>query len=250
MAYLLIVLFIILVAILVSVYEYWGLGSQEGIVRRVPKRVGRYVALTFDDGPSPEYTPKILDILKSHGVKASFFVTGQMAERYPDIIKRMAQEGHDIGNHTYDHFNLILLNSDRVRLQVDQGGRAIQSITGEKPVLFRPPRCLLTKRIRKIVHEQGYQIVLWSVSAADWGPLNARGIIFRVCHFVRPGRIILMHDAGSLLGREGGDRSDTVKALPVILDRLTRKGYKIVPASELIRLDETSDEIGCLDQVS
>ncbi len=250
MAFVLIASIIVLVAILISYYEYWGLGSQKGIVRRIPKNLGKYIALTFDDGPSPEYTPQILDILKSHGLKASFFVTGRMAERYPDIIKRMAEEGHDIGNHTYDHFNLVLLNTERVRSQIERCEEAIRSITGDKPVLFRPPRCLHTKRIREILKEKGYQIVLWSVSAADWGPINAKVIIFRVCHFVRPGRIILMHDAGSLFGREGGNRSDTVKALPVILKRLINKGYKIVPASELIRIAETSDEIGCLDQVS
>jgi peptidoglycan/xylan/chitin deacetylase (PgdA/CDA1 family) len=249
-AYILIVLFIALVALLISYYEYWGIGPQKGIVRRIPKKKGKYVALTFDDGPSKEYTPAILEILKSRDVKASFFVTGKMVERYPDIVKRMADEGHDIGNHTYDHFNLILLSNSRVEEQIEKGEDAIKSITGIKPALFRPPRCLMNKRIRTMILTKGYQIVLWSVSAADWGPLKARGIAFRVCHFVRPGRIILLHDGGSLVGSEGGDRSDTVNALPVILDRLIEKGYKIVPASELIRLAETADEISCLDQAS
>lgn len=233
-------------ALAANYFEYRGIGSQEGILRRGPKP-GRYVSITFDDGPSPEYTPRILDILKENDIKASFFLTGKMAERYPEIVKRMVDEGHDIGNHSYSHFNMILLDKDRIEDEVDRSEQAIRSASGAKPQLFRPPRGLYNEHIRRLLVERGYRIILWTVSAADWGPLGTKGIILRVLQFARNGAIILFHDGGSIVKSEGGNRERTVKALPVIIKRLRARGYEIVPVSDVV---ERVEELSCLGQAS
>lgn len=234
-------------AIITSYYEYRGIGPQDGIVRRGPRQGGKRVSITFDDGPSPEFTPQVLDILGRYGVKATFFVIGRMAEQHPDIIRRMAQEGHDIGNHTYHHFNLILLDQAKIEAEIAHGEAAITAITGRRPELFRPPRGLYTNKIRRRVLERGYRIILWTVSAADWGPINVGAIIFRVMCFTRRGSIILFHDGGAIVRRHGGSRRRTVKALPVVIERLRRKGFEIIPVSEMLELEA---EDGCLDKVS
>jgi len=192
------------------------------------------VALTFDDGPDPEWTPKILDILKEAKVKAAFFLVGANAEKYPGLVRRMVNEGHEIGNHTYYHPNLALAWPEHVRLELNATQLLIETITGRSTTLFRPPYAADTQPSQvaelmplQVAEELGYLAVLENIDPQDWAKPGADIILQRVKQQRRDGSIILLHDAG-------GDRSQTVAALPKILDWLHTRGDTVVPLSTLL----------------
>lgn len=218
---------------LISFYEYHGFGPQEGIVRR-GSQDSLKVALTFDDGPSPLYTPKILDILKEKKVKATFFLVGKHVEKYPEVAKRIVDEGHEIGNHTYSHRDLVPATRATVVKEIKKAEKVIESVCGRKPVLFRPPRGIYSNAVRKIILKAGYTIILWSVSTQDWRLVKPSFIFRRVKRFCRPGSIILFHDSGALIKPEGGSRGHTVEALPKVIDWLRANGYQISTVSSLL----------------
>jgi len=227
-----------LLAFMISYYEYHGIGPQGGIIRRGPHE--NIVSLTFDDGPNPIYTAQILDILKEKGVKASFFVVGENVAKYPEIAKRIVSEGHDIGNHTHSHGKLVPSTRRVVLRQLNNCDSAIRKASGAGTKLFRPPRGIYSNAVRKLLLEEGYRIILWTVSSVDWGGLSHKTIFWRVKWFARKGAIILFHDSGALIRKEGASRINTVQALPMIIDHLRQKrGFEIVPVSEMLdRLDE------------
>src|SRR5438128_8711718 len=192
------------------------------------------VAITFDDGPDPRWTPKILDILKVANVKAAFFLVGVNAERYPNLVRRIVNEGHEIGNHTYYHPNLALCWPEHIRLELNATQLLLETITGRATTLFRPPYTadpspteLTDLTPLKIAEDLNYLIVLESIDPQDWSKPGADIILRRVKQQRRDGSIILLHDAG-------GDRSQTVEALPLILDWLHTRGDTIVPLSTLL----------------
>jgi cellulose synthase/poly-beta-1,6-N-acetylglucosamine synthase-like glycosyltransferase/peptidoglycan/xylan/chitin deacetylase (PgdA/CDA1 family)/spore germination protein YaaH len=199
------------------------------------------VAITFDDGPSPEWTPKVLDILKAAHVKAAFFLVGVNAERYPGLVKRIVAEGHEIGNHTYYHPNLALCWPEHVRVELNATQLLIETITGRSTTLFRPPYGADTSPSQiselvplKIAQDLNYLCVLENIDPQDWAKPGADIILRRIKQQRRDGNIILLHDAG-------GDRSQTVEALPKILDWLHTRGDTIVPLSTLLGL--TRDQV-------
>jgi peptidoglycan/xylan/chitin deacetylase (PgdA/CDA1 family) len=234
----------------VSYFEYKGIGCQDGIVRRGPRE--KVVALTFDDGPNPIYTPKILDILKEKQVRASFFVLGVHVRKYPEIARRIVREGHDIGNHTYTHRDLVPATRAVILRQVRLTNKIIRHVTGVETRLFRPPRGVYSNAVRKLlVEEEGYRIILWTVSSIDWRRVSPRLIVRRVARYVSPGGILLFHDSGALIRREGGRRVNTVQALPLVIDYLRAIGYEIVPVSELLRRleEEEIEPRGALERI-
>ena len=197
------------------------------------------LALTFDDGPDPEWTPQILDILKAKGVKASFFVIGANAESYPDLVQRIVAEGHDLGNHTFTHPNLGEFPDVLVELEINANQRLIEALTGRSMRLFRAPYMGDTDPTTsdeivpiEIAQSMGSTSVGVSVDPDDWQQPSADEIVQRVLSQVNDpnpetrGNIILLHDSG-------GDRSATVAALPDLIDRLKAQGYSFVPVSEL-----------------
>jgi cellulose synthase/poly-beta-1,6-N-acetylglucosamine synthase-like glycosyltransferase/peptidoglycan/xylan/chitin deacetylase (PgdA/CDA1 family)/spore germination protein YaaH len=192
------------------------------------------VALTFDDGPDPEWTPKILDILKAAKVKAAFFLVGVNAERYPKLVRRIVDEGHEIGNHTYYHPNLALCWPEHIRVELNATQLLIQSLTGRATTLFRPPYAADTQPSRlaeliplQIAQDQNYMVVLENIDPQDWAKPGTDVILQRVKQQRHDGSIILLHDAG-------GNRSQTVQALPRIIDWLQTRGDTIVPLSTLL----------------
>lgn len=232
---------LLVAGVFISYYEYHGFGSQEGIVR-CGSSERREIAITFDDGPNPRYTPAILDALKTKGVKATFFVTGRHVQKYPEIAKRIAVEGHDIGNHTYSHRELVPATRQAVVWQVRQAARVIEEVTGRKTRLMRPPRGIYSNAVRQLLVEEGYQIVLWTVSGIDWRGVSAKRIARRVLRYAQPGGIILLHDGGALLRREGASRRNTVEALPLIINGLRERGYRIVTMSHMLSEEEREAE--------
>lgn len=218
-----------------SIYVYRGFGQQTDIVRSVATDEP-LVALTFDDGPNPDSTPKILDILKAHDVQASFFVVGKYVEKYPEIVRRTHNEGHDIGNHTFDHVNVPTTAAPLLSSQLIATNIEIMKITKEHPVFARPPRGMYDARFQRLTDLMGMQTVLWSLSSQDWrGSSSPERMRERLLRRVKPGDILLFHDGGSLVGSEGASRQRTVDALPGIIEGLKEKGYRLAPLSRLLR---------------
>jgi len=226
-----------LILIFFNKYVYRGFGIQKDIIRHGTYHF-KYVALTFDDGPDPAYTPEILDILKEKEVRATFFLVGEKAKSYPEIAKRIIEEGHSIGNHTYSHKSLIPLSTTKTYEEIKEAEAAIEEATGVKPTLFRPPRGVYSSYARKLLREEGYTLVLWDLSAVDWAELAPKKIVANVINKVKPGSIILLHDSGDLITSKGGNRKSTVKALPEIIDQLREQGYHFVTVDQLIFISE------------
>src|SRR5947209_2683199 len=192
------------------------------------------VAITFDDGPDPRCTPKILDILKAASVKATFFLVGVNAEHHPALVRRIVDEGHEIGNHTYYHPNLALCWPEHIRLELNATQLLLETLTGRATTLFRPPYAADTEPSQlseliplQIAEDLNYMVVMESIDPQDWAKPGADTILQRVKQQRHDGSIILLHDAG-------GDRSQTVEALPRILDWLHTRGDSVVPLSTLI----------------
>jgi cellulose synthase/poly-beta-1,6-N-acetylglucosamine synthase-like glycosyltransferase/spore germination protein YaaH/peptidoglycan/xylan/chitin deacetylase (PgdA/CDA1 family) len=199
----------------------------------------RKIALSFDDGPDPRWTPKILDILKEKHVPAAFFVVGEEAAKSPGVLKRAYAEGHSIGNHTYSHPNLDEISPTQLRWELNITQRLIESTLGVKSILFRPPYGIdhqpeYAEEVAQlpIAQDMGYLIVGQKIDPHDWRQpygkqVPAEEIIEGVLRQADAGNIVLFHDGG-------GDRSQTVKALPVIIDRLRERGFEFVPVPELV----------------
>lgn len=214
-------------------YVYRGFGLQVDIIRRGPPDLP-VVALTFDDGPDPAYTPQILDILREKDVRATFFMVGRHVEAYPEIARRIVAEGHDIGNHTYTHRSLVPLGPERTGYEIERAEEAITAVTGGRSYLLRPPRGLYSASAMEESRKGQYTMVLWSLSPRDWAGATATDIVRSVLAHTKNGEIILLHDSGSLISASGGDRRNTVKALPEIIDGLRARGYEFVTMNEMI----------------
>lgn len=193
----------------------------------------KMTSFTFDDGPHPEYTPRILDVLKKFNLKATFFVVGENAKKYPDIVKRIKDEESEVGNHTYSHRMLPFQFKKSIISEIKKTEEIIFNITGEKPRYFRPPRSLRNKFAVDFLQQEGYTIVLWSISSRDWIS-SAKKIEDRILKLTSPGSIILFHDAGGIFFNRGGSRLPTVEALPVIIRGLEAKGYEIVSLRKIL----------------
>jgi peptidoglycan/xylan/chitin deacetylase (PgdA/CDA1 family) len=179
------------------------------------------VALTFDDGPHPVYTPKLLDNLRERGVKATFFVTGENAETYPDIIKQMYADGHLIGNHTYSHIQLTSYNRDKFFAELVRTNEVISTLTGYEVSFVRPPYGTWDKSIES---EIALFPVLWNIDTLDWNSRNVSSIAARVLKVVKDGDIILMHDC----------YSTSVEAAVVVIDKLLSQGFEFVTVDTLL----------------
>src|SRR5262249_54223698 len=191
---------------------------------------GPYIAMTFDDGPSATLTPKLLDLLAAHHIKATFFVIGENVAEHPEIVARAASEGHEIASHSWSHPNFAKMSEEGVRRQLQQTDDAIKNATGKRPTLMRPPYGSITAREKHWIHgEFGYDIILWDVDPYDWkrpGPAVVRA---RILKETRPGSIVLSHDI----------HPGTIEAMPSTFDELEAKGFKFVTVSELIRMAST-----------
>ncbi len=194
---------------------------------------GRCIAMTFDDGPHPVLTPKLLDMLKARGLKATFFLIGQNAAEYPDIVRRIAAEGHEIGNHSWSHPQLTKLNPAALREEVGRTSSTIAEIIGKPLVVMRPPYGATSAYINHWINQEfGMKVILWSVDPLDWKYRNSARVENQILAGARPGAIILSHDI----------HATTVAAMPDVFDSLLAKGYKFVTVSELIAMDKPAPQ--------
>lgn len=213
--------------------DYWE-GSKDIIWRVSTKE--KMIALTFDDGPSPTFTPKIMDILKKNNAHGTFFVIAHEVEKYPDIVRRMVYEGNEVANHTYNHKYLNRISRNDFRAELNLAESVIKQASGLKPKLFRPPGGYYNKDIVEVSKEQGYKVIIWSweQQSGDWANPGTETIIKRVLKNAASGNIIVFHD-------RGGDRYQTVRALQPVIDGLKTKGFKLVTVSEMLESTAKTD---------
>lgn len=198
------------------------------------KTQAKLVALTFDDGPSPVWTPKILAELKRANIKATFFMLGEHVKKYPEIVRQVEREGHEIENHTYDHHVLIYYKMEELEKEIKDTENVIRDITGKSTKYFRPPKAWITAEEKNKIEEMGYKIVLWSLNSKDWVNFDDKYIIRYITKNIRPGDIILFHDSGGVFSIEGGSRKETVSAIFRLSERLRAKGYEFVTVSQFL----------------
>jgi len=190
---------------------------------------GPYIAMTFDDGPSGANTPRLLDLAAKKHIKLTFFLIGENAKQYPQIVQRELAEGHQVGNHSWTHPNLAKMSDEAVRAELTKTQDAIIDATGYKPTIMRPPYGSLTASQRIwVAREFGFKIILWEVDPLDWKRPGSSVVASRIIAATRPGSIILSHDI----------HPGTVDAMPQVFDTLLAKGYKFVTVSELLAMDK------------
>jgi peptidoglycan/xylan/chitin deacetylase (PgdA/CDA1 family) len=184
------------------------------------------VALSFDDGPDPTFTPQVLQILANAGIKATFCVIGRDVRRFPDVLRQVAQQGHTICNHTDSHPRLDRLSPDQVEAQLAPVSQLIRDTVGVTPAFVRAPWGNVNGDTVAVAHKLGLRVLGWSVDPSDYLRSPPDRLVARVVGAVKPGSVVIMHDGG-----EGQDRSQTVAALPVIIEQLRAQGYSFVVPS-------------------
>lgn len=190
---------------------------------------GPYIAMTFDDGPSRVNTPKLLDLAAKKHIKLTFFLVGQCAAEFPQLVKREVEEGHEVANHSWSHPNLAKMSEEGVRNEIQKTQDAIKEACGVTPDLMRPPYGELTQKQRAWLHKEfGFKFILWDVDPLDWKDRNSATVARRIIAGARPGSIILSHDI----------HATTVAAMPEVFDALLAKGFKFVTVSELLAMDK------------
>ena len=223
--------------------------APRGLGTRVRKRVGRLqgrligtlvrvatqepvVALTFDDGPDPRYTPQLLDILGRHEARATFFMIGKNAIAHPDVVKRVAGEGHTIGNHTWDHPKLPSLSPRERRAQIRA---CAEALGGHAQPFFRPPYSLQSVGSHLTARRLGYQVVGWNVEVEDWRGHDADSLTSSMLKRIKPGSVVVLHDAiWDPISDGAGDRGSLLDALRTVLERLGDR-FRFVTVPELMR---------------
>lgn len=197
-----------------------------------PKSTGA-IGLTFDDGPHPKLTPRLMEILKKENVQATFFMLGEQVEKFPEIAKAVADGGFEIGNHTYDHKDLTKMSADEIRKEIERTQALIENATGKKPRLFRPPYGSVNARVAQIANELGLDIVLWSIDPRDWeaGKSQER-ILSKIMAEAAPGAIVCIHDI----------HQRTVDSVPAVIAALKEKGLGFASAGDLIDAEKADRE--------
>lgn len=195
----------------------------------------KVVALTFDDGPSPEWTPLVLSELKKADIKATFFMTGRHVDQYPDIAKQVAREGHEIENHGYAHNVVIYYREEELEEEIKYTEYLIKNVTGKTTKYFRPPKAWLGPKSKKKIKQMGYEAVLWSVNSKDWVGFNLKKKVKVLSAKTKKGDILLFHDGGGVFKDEGGDRSKTAAVIPLLVKELRKKGFDFVTVDELVK---------------
>ena len=193
----------------------------------------KYIALTFDDGPKEGTTDRLLDGLKERGASATFFVVGEQAEKYPELVKRMQAEGHQIGNHTWSHVRLEGAKTDNIEQEIGKTENLLESILGGKGYWLRPPYGLITPGTEKLIT---VPMVKWSVDPRDWESRNTEKVVQAILKEAKPNSIILLHDI----------YPTSVDAALKVVDELQAQGYWFVTVEELLELNGVTPEAGIL----
>jgi peptidoglycan/xylan/chitin deacetylase (PgdA/CDA1 family) len=193
------------------------------------------VAMTFDDGPHPSLTPKLLDILKERNIKCTFFLIGQNVKAYPQIVRRIIAEGHEIGAHTYTHCSLTSRSDAQIRSELQRSEEVLMTAANYRPQLIRPPYGAINTRIKQLMFSEfGYSTIMWSVDPQDWRRPGVSVVTSRLVSGARPGAIMLAHDI----------HPPTIQAVPAMFDQLLAKGYQFVTVSQLMNMEKANMPVG------
>lgn len=195
----------------------------------------KVIALTFDDGPWPNTTAKVLDILKKNRIKSTFFVVGQNVKNYPDLTKQIVADGHIIANHTWHHW-YHQMSAEAAAYEVANTGDIIYQTTGVRTSLFRPPGGIMNNGVAAYAKNNKYAVIMWSADSMDYSRPAVPRLMNNIFREAKPGGIVLMHDGG-------GDRSHTVKALPEIISRFRKQGYEFVTVPELLEMQDQHPQL-------
>ncbi|MDE3180936.1 MAG: polysaccharide deacetylase family protein [Acidobacteriota bacterium] len=230
---------ILLIVIWIVALLYYGCAvpSSQLLGRalvRGPRGLNR-VALTFDDGPTPPSTGEILQVLKQYGVAATFFVNGRWVDQFPETLRRIHQESHSIGNHTYTHLFLYLKTRRHIAREIDLTQEAIERVTGKRPVIFRCPYGVRWFGLFSELRKRGMTAVQWSDTGYDWIKKNkAADIVRKALRNLGDGSVILLHDGCGAKEPGEVDHSPTVEALPAIIEEVHRRGFRFVRVEEFL----------------
>jgi peptidoglycan/xylan/chitin deacetylase (PgdA/CDA1 family) len=190
----------------------------------------KWIALTFDDGPYPPYTDRLLDVLKAKGIHVTFFLVAEQAQQYPELVRRMTAEGHTVGLHAFRHRDFLKLTEEEKRKDLEQGKNLLRDITGKNPVYWRPPHGFRDFSVMETAAAQNLTVVNWSVIPRDWTGIDSQEIFRRVMDKAEDGAIVLLHD-GDSPGYKA-PRQATVDAVTPLIDSLREKGYHLVSLEE------------------
>lgn len=196
------------------------------------KRGSRQLALTYDDGPNDPHTGHLLDVLAKHNVRATFFLIGRYVAQRPDIVRRHVEFGNALGNHTWDHPNLIFSTPSALRSQLERTSQAIFDACGQKPALFRPPFGGRRPGVFPTARAMGMTPIMWNVTCYDWSAKSNETIEAHAHRQIKGGNVILLHDGGHLAF--GADRSHTVIATDNLIRKYKDEGYEFVTVPEML----------------
>ena len=226
------IMIVIMIVCISLIYNYSGYGRLISVFRNNNRELPIYcvdtpekkIAISFDAAWGADYTESLLKILKNYDVKSTFFLVGFWVDKYPEMVKRIDEEGHEIGNHSLNHPHMSQLSKEQIVQELTKTSEKIEAITNKKVTLFRPPFGDYNNRLVKTSREMGIQVIQWDVDSLDYKDYGADAIVKRVLSKVKNGSIVLFHNNATY----------TKDALPVILENLQKENYKIVPVSELI----------------
>ncbi len=197
----------------------------------------KVVAMTFDDGPHPTHTPRLLKILRDRNIKATFYLVGKNAKAYPAIVRQIIAEGHEIGNHTWTHGSLTSMSDDQIRSELKMSADAVYAAAGYRPQTIRPPYGAVNARVKQLIYSEfGYPTIMWSVDPQDWRRPGVSVVTSRIVNGAHPGAILLAHDI----------HAPTIQAMPGTFDQLLAKGYRFVTVSQLMNIEKASAPLGVL----
>ncbi len=233
-------------ALAAAVYP-WGNGYGVTVNRlqdlpgrgTVPAAAG-HMALTFDDGPYPPYTDRLLDVLKEKKAHATFFLVAEQAQRHPELVRRMAEEGHMVGLHAFRHRDFLKLTEEERQNDLAQGKKVLQAILGKAPVYWRPPHGFRDFSVMEVAAAQKLTGVNWSVIPRDWTGIGKQEIHDRVADKAENGAIVLLHDGDSPFYK--ASRQPTVDAVALLIDSLREKGYHLVSLEEYVQAEKRSGQ--------
>ena len=192
----------------------------------------KLVALTFDDGPYLPFTQNLLTVLEEKQVKATFFVVGNNASKYPEVVRQIAVQGHEVALHAGEHKDFLKLNSSELAGNISSGKKVLEEFTGKPVKYMRPPHGFRDWAVMEVASRAGLKVVNWSVIPRDWTNPGAQVIAYRVCKDVFPGAIVLLHDGDA--PSQTASREQTVEATAIIIDELRKQGYNFVTVSQLL----------------
>ena len=196
----------------------------------------KWIALTFDDGPYPPYTDRLLDVLKAKRIHATFFLVAEQAQQYPELVQRMTAEGHTVGLHAFRHRDFLKLTEEEKRKDLEQGKNLLRDITGKNPVYWRPPHGFRDFSVMETAAAQNLTVVNWSVIPRDWTGIDSQEIYRRVMDKAEDGAIVLLHD-GDSPGYKAS-RQATVDAVDPLIDSLREKRYHLVSLEEYVQAEK------------